>query len=58
MKVRTRLRAGNFLSGAIREAQQVSQMASDFYRNQNEQVKGIASGLSAKASGMWRALVG
>ena len=58
MKVRTELKAGNFLSGAQQEAQQVTQWAGDFYRKQNEQVKDILGGLSAKASGAWSALVG
>ena len=56
MKVKTNLKAGNFISNANQDAKQVFQISSNFMNEQNNQVKKLASDLSAKAGGLWNSL--
>jgi hypothetical protein len=56
MKVRTNLTAGNVISNANYEAKQVFRATGDFLRDQNDQVKNLASDLSAKVGSLWNSL--
>ena len=53
MKVKTNLKAGNLISNANQDAQQVFRTTSNFITEQNNQVKKLASDLSAKVGSLW-----
>lgn len=56
MKVKTNIKAGNVISTAAQEAQQAVRAASNFYNEQNNQVKSLTSSLSSKVGGLWNSL--
>jgi hypothetical protein len=58
MKVKTNLKAGNVISSASQQAKQVFRATGDFVGQGNQQVKNLASYLSARAGGLWNSLVG
>lgn len=56
MKVKTNLKAGNVIATANQEAQRVFRATGNFYNEQNNQVKKLASDLSAKVGSLWNSL--
>ena len=56
MKVKTNLKAGNVIASANQEAKQVFRTTGNFINEQNNQVKKLASGLSAKVGSLWNSL--
>jgi hypothetical protein len=56
MKVKTNLKAGNLISNANQDAKQIFRTTGNFLNQQNNQVKKLASDLSAKVGGLWNSI--
>ncbi len=56
MKVETDLRAGNLLTDAAREADQIKNQVSDYLASAGKQAEDFTSSVTSKATSLWNCL--